>query len=90
VDVLGPIVLPVTNICAITFSLMMLLVVVKTVGFCYAVKIRVCVTGIVIHVTFLTASIVSKGAVIICEIFDAPTKCQKCAKVLDDCPNCGY
>jgi hypothetical protein len=59
-----PVVLPVRNICAINVYLKMLCLVVKTVALCYVAKIPVFVTGIVTHVMFLAALIVSKGMLI--------------------------
>jgi hypothetical protein len=61
VDASGPFVSPARNICAINVFLKMHLLVVKTVALCYVAKILVCVSGIVIHAKFLTASIVLKG-----------------------------
>jgi hypothetical protein len=58
VDALGPIVSPARNICAINVFFKMHLLVVKTVALCYAAKILICVTGIVIHAKFVTTSIV--------------------------------
>jgi hypothetical protein len=57
----GPIVLPVRRIFAINVSLKIHLLVVKTVALCYVAKIPVFITGIVTHVMFLTALIISKG-----------------------------
>jgi hypothetical protein len=52
---------PVTNICAINVFFKKILLVVKTAGLCYVAKILVFVTGIVTHVMYVTALIVSKG-----------------------------
>jgi hypothetical protein len=89
VDVSGPIVLPARNICAINVFLKMHLLVVKTVVLCYVAKIPFC------HRECDTCDVpycldcFEGHAARICDSCKAPTKCQDCVNVLDECPRCG-